>query len=99
MRGLLVAALACSGCFMMSNAYTTREQVLTAAREYNEGIRWGKFEQAANRVPKGKRKQFFDKHKGLEEELDISDYELTQVDVDKSDKKHIKVSTRVDYTW
>lgn len=99
MRPLLVAALACSGCFLMSNAYTTREQVLTAAREYNEGVRWGKFEQAANRVPKDRRKKFFEKHKTLEEELDISDYEIGAVDVDKSDKKHIKVTTRVDYTW
>jgi hypothetical protein len=83
----------------MSNQYTTREQVLTAAREYNDGVRWGKYEQAANRVPKDKRKKFFDKHKGLEEDLEFADYELTQVDVDKSDKKHIKVTTRVDYTW
>ena len=99
MRYLLLPALALSGCFLMSNSYSTREQVLTAAREYNDGVRWGKFEQAANKVPKAKRKAFFEKHKVLEEELDISDYEIGAVDVDKSDKKHIKVTTRVDYTW
>jgi len=99
MRFLLLAAMALSGCFLMSNAYSTREQVLTAAREYNDGVRWGKFEQAANHVPKDKRKKFFEKHKNLEEELDISDYEIGAVDVDKSDRKHIKVTTRVDYTW
>jgi hypothetical protein len=98
-RSFVAAALFCSGCFLMSNAYTTREQVLVAAREYNDGVRWGKFEQAANRVPKDQRKKFFEKHRGLEEELEFADYELTAVDVDKSDKKHVKVTAQVDYTW
>jgi hypothetical protein len=88
-----------SGCMLMSNAYSTREQVATAAREYNEGVRWGKLEQAAAHIPKDRRKQFFERHKTLEDDLEISDYEVVAIDVDKSDKKHPKISTRVDYTW
>ena len=98
MRGFLLAgALTLSGC-IIGGGYSTRDKVTEAAREYNDGVRWGKYDQAAKHVLRDKRDAFVERHKALEDELEIADYELTQIDIDKS-KKPTKVTARVDYTW
>jgi hypothetical protein len=86
------------GC-LMGAGYSTKDRVTTAAREYNDGVRWGKYEQAAIHIAKGKRELFMEKHKNLEDELEIADYEMVALDIDRSDRKHDKITARVEYTW
>jgi hypothetical protein len=84
-----------TGC-MAGMGYSTIDQVTNAAREYNNDVRWGRYDQASKHVPDDVRQRFVDKHSNLEEELEIADYELTTIEVDK---KKQSASARVEYTW
>ena len=95
---LSAMVLALSGCFIFTN-YNAKERLTVSAREFNDDVRWSRFEQAAAKIPADKRQQFIDKHRALEDELEIADYELAGVDVDKSDKKMTRATARVELTW
>lgn len=84
-----------AGCFA-GMGYSTLDQVTNAAREYNNDVRWGRYDQAAKHVPSTERQRFVDRHSSLENELEIADYELTTVEVDK--KKETAMA-RIEYTW
>jgi hypothetical protein len=76
--------------------YSSLDQVTIAAREYNQDVRWGRFDKAAKHVPVDTRQRFIDKHANLEEELDIEDFEMSGIEVDKTKKT---ATARVEYTW
>jgi hypothetical protein len=97
---LTLAALTvfCGGC-IIGAGYSTRDRVTQAAREYNDDVRWGRYEQAKKHVPNDYRKQFVDRHKALDDDLEIADYEMVALEIDKSDKKKTKVTAQVEYTW
>jgi hypothetical protein len=88
-----VAALA--GC-ITGMGYSTVDQVTNAAREYNNDVRWGRYEQAATHVPKERRARFVEKRTQLDDELEIADFELVNIVIDKQKDT---ASARVDYTW
>jgi hypothetical protein len=92
---VLVVALVTAGC-VEGMGYSTKDRVTMAAREYNDGVRWGKYEQVARFVTSDRRKRFVERHKDLDDELEIADYELTGIDVDK---KKDRATAHVDYTW
>src|SRR5262249_51451170 len=52
--------------------------------------------QASKHLPGDVRQRFIDRHSSLEDELEIADYELASIEVDK--KKQV-ATARVDYTW
>jgi hypothetical protein len=87
--------LALGGC-VAGMGYSTLDQVTNAAREYNNDVRWGRFAEAAKHVPSDSRQRFVDRHSSLENDLEIADYELVSIDVDR---KRQSASARVDYTW
>lgn len=87
--------LALTGC-IAALGYSSLDQVSTAAREYNEDVRWGRFDKAAKHVPSDVRQRFIDKHSNLEEELEIADFEMSGIEVDK---KKQTATARIDYTW
>jgi hypothetical protein len=95
--GTALAVLVLPGCAGMG--YSTRDRVTTAAREYNDGVRWGKWEQAASHIDKDDRAHFLERHVALEDELEIADYEMIALDIDKSDRKKEKITARLNYTW
>jgi hypothetical protein len=95
MRSTLVALLFAGGC-LAGMGYSSLDQVTNAAREYNNDVRWGRFDQAAKHVPVDTRQRFIDKHTNLAEELEIADFELTNIEVDK---KKQTASARLEYTW
>ena len=95
MRSTLFALLLCSGC-IAGMGYSSLDQVTNAAREYNNDVRWGRFDQAAKHVPTDTRQRFIDKHANLAEELEIADFELTNIEVDK---KKATATARLEYTW
>jgi hypothetical protein len=98
MRIVLFALLLSAGC-VAGAGYSMRDRVTAAAREYNDGVRWQKWEQAAAHIAKDTRIKFLERHQAYEDELEIADYELVAIDLDKSDKKRDRATARVDYTW
>ncbi|HEX8952217.1 MAG TPA: hypothetical protein VF945_10260 [Polyangia bacterium] len=89
---VLVALTGCIGAM----EYSSLDQVTIAAREYNQDVRWGRFDKAARHVPVDTRQRFIDKHANLEEELEIADFEMSGIEVDKG--KHT-ATARIEYTW
>lgn len=92
---LFFSVAALSGC-MTGMGYSTVDQVTNAAREYNNDVRWGRYEQASTHVPKEKRARFVEKRTQLEDELEIADFELVNIVIDKGKETAM---ARVDYTW
>ena len=90
-----LALIALTGC-IGAMEYSTLDQVSIAAREYNQDVRWGRFDKAAKHVPVDIRQRFIDKHTNLEDELEIADFEMSGVEVDKGKKT---ATARVEYTW
>jgi hypothetical protein len=91
----LACALAAGGC-IAGMGYSTVDKVTSAAREYNQDVRWGRYEQAAEKLPKELRQRFIERRASLDDELQIADYELVSIDVDK---KARTAKARVDYSW
>lgn len=89
---VLVAGTGCIAAL----GYSSLDQVQTAAREYNEDVRWGRYDKAAKHLPSDVRQRFIDKHTNLEDELEIADFEMSGVEVDKKKKT---ATARIDYTW
>ena len=90
-----LALVALTGC-IGAMEYSSLDQVTIAAREYNQDVRWGRFDKAAKHVPTDTRQRFIDKHSNLEEELEIADFEMSGIEVDKTRKT---ATARVEYTW
>ncbi len=90
----LLALLVTTGC--IGAGYSAREHVTEAARDYSNRVRWGSYEEASRHVKMADRQRFVERHKRLEDELDIADYEVIGLDVDPS-REHALV--RVEYTW
>ena len=94
MRPLLaVCALLAAGCFELP---TKKEALATAVRDYNEGVRWGKLDQAAKFLPIESRRRFVDRRAQLGEELEIADYEVERVDLGPNRET---AEVRVQVTW
>jgi len=95
---ILLATLALvplTACFA-ALGYSSLDQLATAAREYNEDVRWGRYDKAAKHVPTDTRQRFIDKHANLEEDLEIADFEMSGIELDK---KKQTATARVDYVW
>ena len=80
----------------VATGYNAREHVTEMARDFSNRVRWGSFEQASHHIKQEDRQRFVDRHKRLEDELEIADYELLGLDVDAK-REHALV--RVEYTW
>jgi hypothetical protein len=92
---LAAALTAPAGC-MAGMGYSTADQVTNAAREYNNDVRWGRYDKAAKHVPTDTRQRFIDKHANLDEDLEIADFEMSGIELDK---KKQTATARIDYTW
>ena len=90
-----LASLLLPGC-LAGMGYSTADQVLNAAREYNQDVRWGRYDQAADHIPKGDRERYVERRTALDDNLEIADFELVNIVIDK--KKSTAVA-RVEYTW
>jgi hypothetical protein len=90
-----VTAAFIGGC-MMGDGYTMRDRVTVATREYNDGVRWARYDRAVVYVPDVKRAHFLERHKALEDELEFADCEVIDLDLDK---KNARAVSHVEYTW
>jgi hypothetical protein len=95
---ILAAAFALAtlpGC-MAGMGYSTADQVTNAAREYNQDVHWGRYDKAAEHIPREDRDRFVERHTALEDNLEIAEFELQNIEIDK---KKQTASVRLDYTW
>jgi hypothetical protein len=69
---------------------------MTDVRTFQEGLRWRKYDMAADYVPAKAREQFLDAHDDVDGDLRIDDYELMRVKVEDGKEKAL---VRVRYTW
>lgn len=90
--GLLLVAVG-AGC-----AAGTRspEPLANAVRLYNDGVRWQRFEQAAQKRPQAQRDDFLDERDQVHEDLRIHDYEVVRVRYGP-DRQQARV--QVKYSW
>ena len=84
--GLSLAA--CGG--PQRDSDTLQESILN----YNEGVRWERFESAASSLPPKLRSEFVDEMDQRAKDLNISQYDIVRVDkpTKKTAKVHIKVA-------
>ncbi len=71
------------------------EDLLTDVRTFQEGLRWRRYDDAAERIPPASRARFLDAHDELDTDLRIDDYEVLRVTTEGEQKARI----RVRYTW
>lgn len=72
---------------------------MNVMREFNEDVRWGRLDEASHKVPSDSRSRFYERRKGLEEELEMADSDVVAVEIDKSDKKVNRATVKVDWAW
>jgi hypothetical protein len=96
MAAVALAALASAGC-MLGDGYSARDRVTNAARDYNDGVRWGRYDRAVQHVTPERRQRFIERHKGLEDELEFDDCEVVDLDVDTKNKT--RATAHVEYVW
>jgi hypothetical protein len=81
------------GCF---GGISRRDELLIAVHEYADGIRWGKIEQSAIHLPVERRQAFAEKCGALEDELEVVDYEVQRVELDRATDA---ATVRVTVSW
>src|SRR5262249_52800476 len=91
----LLFLLFAAGC-IAGMGYFMRVKVTEATRVDNSGRCWGPCDQAPVRLPQESGHRFFERHKALEEELEIADCEVVNLDIDT---KKQEATARVDYVW
>ena len=94
MRWLFVLALVvCGAC---SGGMSRTEDLLTDVRTFQEGIRWRKYDMAADYVPAASRERFLEMQEVIDKDLRIDDYELERIKVEEG-QTAARVSVK--YTW
>jgi hypothetical protein len=85
---LLLATLAAvSACHPPRSGDTLAESV----REYNEGVRWERFANAAVHVPPTERAQFLDDSDARAKDLRITEYDLVRVEQKNDTEAEVQV--------
>jgi hypothetical protein len=93
MRWLLLAAVLAAGCG--GGGAAAGEDLIGHVRVFQEGLRWRRYDQAADHVPAPVRARFLDAHDELDRELRIDDYEIVRVTL----AGKTEATVRVRYTW
>jgi hypothetical protein len=85
---ILVVLIACGGL-----APREHETLAESVRNYNDGVRWGRFEVAAIHVPAKLRTTFVDEADARAKDIKITQYDVVAVDqrTDREAHVHIKL--------
>ena len=96
MRRTLLCLLVVSGGLLggCGTAAQRNEDLMYDVRTFQEGLRWRKYEMAADYVPAAVREKFLEAHDDVDGDLRIDDYELERVKLDNA-----SALVRVKYTW
>jgi len=87
---LLAIAVAGCGAAAQHNADTLADSI----RSFNDGVRWGRYNVAAAKIPATERSQFIDEMDARGDDVKISEYEIVNVDAHgpKEARVHLKFS-------
>jgi hypothetical protein len=72
------------------------EPLANAVRLYNDGVRWERFDQAAQKRPFAQRDDFLDERDQVHEDLRIHDYEVVRV---RYGPQRLRARVHVKYSW
>jgi hypothetical protein len=72
-----------------------QESLIDDVRAFQEGLRWRKYDLAADYVPARVRERFLDAREEVDADLRIDDYEVERVKLADGDRAEV----RVRYTW
>jgi len=86
---LVMIVVVASGCGAMG--VQSGETLTESVRDYNEGIRWARYTNAATHVPAGERAQFVDDWDQRSKDLRITDYEVVKVEPRGSREARVEV--------
>jgi hypothetical protein len=93
MRKLFWVVVCLASC---GGAQKQNEDLLEHVRQFQEGIRWRKYDIAAEYLPARARERFIDTHDEIDKDLRIDDYELERV---KVTDEHTRALVQVKFTW
>ena len=93
---LVVVAVGSVGLGACSSGLSKSQDLLTDVRSFQEGLRWRRYEAAANYVPAAAREKFLEAHDEIDQDLRIDDYELQRVKLEEAGEDAL---VRVKYTW
>ncbi len=86
---LLVCLAACG------SGQRPHEDLVFNVRTYHEGLRWRRYEQAADYIAPDDRAKFLDQREDVDKDLRIDDYETVRVTLSGQDAAVVQVK----YTW
>jgi hypothetical protein len=89
----LIALLLLCACGAGQKA---NEDLLNNIRGYQEGLRWRRYEQAADYVAPDERASFLDRRDVIDKNLRIDEYEVMRVTLSEG---HEEAIVQVRYTW
>jgi hypothetical protein len=97
-RPILVALSISCSLTACGAARQNTETLSESIRSYNEGVRWGRFELAASRVPPRERSAFIDEMDQRAKDLKITEYDIVSVDQrgEREAEVHIKMGWYLD---
>lgn len=78
MKALLLSLVLVTACGAASGR-SRGEDLTTDLRTFHEGLRWRRYDDAADHVPAALRSRFLDAHETLDDDLRIDDYEVVRV--------------------
>jgi hypothetical protein len=87
---LVLLACACGG------GQKQNEDLINNIRAYQEGLRWRRYEQAADYVAPDERSQFLDRRDEIDKDLRIDDYEVVRVTLAEG---HEEALVQIRFTW
>ncbi len=67
------------------------ETLPDSVRIYNDGVRWGRYEVAANHVPAAQRSQFVDEADARAKDLHITEYDVVRIDRRGEEEARVQV--------
>jgi hypothetical protein len=71
------------------------ERLLNDVRSFHEGLRWRRFDDAADHIPPASREVFLDGREALDDDLRIDDYEIERTKMVKDGVAEVQIR----YTW
>jgi hypothetical protein len=86
--------LSLGGC--VGSGLSQRDEMMMAIEEFNDGIRWGSVDRSARHLPVEARKHFTDRYGAIEDEVEILDYEIQRIEVNRAAQS---ADVRVDISW
>jgi hypothetical protein len=93
MRRIAVLCLVVAACGAQQRPGV---ELMDDIRTYQEGLRWRRWDEAALRLPPGRRDAFLETHEELDAELRIVDYEIERVRLAPGSTT---ATVQVKYTW